>query len=152
MYCHSDLYLPDSDEEKNWERYYKLLLVNKQKLDFKLSIYPFSGSRLSLVLLVVGVVLVVISVVLWVAMGFQVGVQDSKSWLLWICHNLVGSHGWPDLPMQSWMPTPSNKVKLLAEQRPSSHLFPWLMQSPFFSSDYLLQVHVILFRVGDYSV
>ena len=36
------------------------------------------GSRLSLVLLVVGGVLVVVSVVLWVAVAFQVGLQQSK--------------------------------------------------------------------------
>ena len=33
---------------------------------------------LSLVMLVVGVVMVVVSVVLWVAVGFQVGLQDSE--------------------------------------------------------------------------
>ena len=36
------------------------------------------GFRLSLVLLVVGGVLVVVSLVLWVAAAFQVGLQDSK--------------------------------------------------------------------------
>ena len=36
------------------------------------------GSRLFLIVLVVGCVVVVLSIVLWVAVGFQVGLQKSK--------------------------------------------------------------------------
>ena len=37
------------------------------------------GSRLFLIVLVVGCVVVVLSIVLWVAVGFQVGLQESET-------------------------------------------------------------------------
>ena len=42
-------------------------------------LYPiFLGSRLFLIMLVVGCVVVVLSIVLWIAVGFQVGLQKSE--------------------------------------------------------------------------
>ena len=45
-----------------------------------------TGSWLSLVMLVVGVVVIVVSVVLFVTMGFQVGLQDSELRTLEVLH------------------------------------------------------------------
>ena len=45
---------------------------------------PKSPLSLNFVMLVVGVVMIVVSVVLWVAVGFQVGLQDSEfCWCFW---------------------------------------------------------------------
>ena len=42
------------------------------------TLYYIPGSRLFLIVLVVGCVVVVLSIVLWVAVGFQVGLQKSE--------------------------------------------------------------------------
>ena len=52
---------------------------------YKVTTHTLQGTHIVPVLLVVGVVMIVVSVVLWVAMGFHVELQDSELFIIMFC-------------------------------------------------------------------